>query len=150
MDFQGLFTESKGQPIIYKNKELKMIDKINLPSDIKLRISFVSTDSKWKQGIILKTKGDFEINERKFKNKIVLWEDTAPKEVEMIIKSKDKLLIVYNVWETEDGTLHYWHNGGALYVEEVEGSRIYNCNDGLADDDFNDLVFKIEYLKPQT
>ncbi len=146
MNFQTLFMESKGQPIIYQGKELKMVDRINLPSSkISLKVSFVSTDSKWKQGIVFQTKGEFEINDQKLSTKIILWEDTAPKELHMLIKSKDKVLITYNVWETEDGTTHYWHNGGAMYVVEDNGIRTYNCNDGYADDDLNDLIFTIQY-----
>lgn len=146
MEFEKLFIEAKGQPISYKGKELKMVDRINLPtSKVGLKVTFISTDSNWKQGIVLQTKGEFEINGRKMLNKIILWEHTAPKEVQAVVKSKDKLLIIYNVWETEDGTTHYWHNGGAMHIEEVKGVRVYNCNDGYADDDLNDLLFKIEY-----
>lgn len=146
MSFQQLFIESKGQPIIYKGKELKMIDRILLPSNnILLQIEFVSTDSNWKQGVVLQIKGEFEINGQKLSTKVVLWEHTAPKQVEIVVKSNDKTLVIYNVWETEDGSMHYWHNGGALFVEqEPNGAITYYCNDGYDDDDFNDLVFKIK------
>ncbi|HVS90707.1 MAG TPA: hypothetical protein VHE59_01660 [Mucilaginibacter sp.] len=148
MDFQALFTQSKGQPIIYNGKELKMIDRVTLKeSSTKIKITFLTTDSIWKQGVVIKTKGYFDINDQKFSDKIVLWEYTAPKEVELIVKSKDKILVIYNVWETLDGTIHYWHNGGAMYVEERDQTRIYDCNDGVADDDFNDLVFQIIVLQ---
>lgn len=63
----------------------------------------------------------------------------------MIVKSKDKMLIVYNAWQVEDGTKHFWHNGGAIFVEERNGVKIYNCNDGYPDEDFNDLIFKLEF-----
>ena len=144
MNFQALFTESKGQPITYKGKVLQMIDKIELPSnEVCVKIAIISPNSKWKQGIILKTKGKFEIDEQTLSDKIVLWEDTAPKQIQLIVKSKDKSLIVYNVWELEDKTVHYWYYGGAMYVVESEEGRIYNCNDGYPDDDFDDLIFKI-------
>ena len=150
VNFQQLFMESKGQPIQYEGKELKMVDRIPLPAiNTSLRIEFVSTDSKWKQGIVLQTKGDFEVNGQKLPNKIVLWEHTAPKQLEMIVKSKDKTLVIYNVWETEDGTIHYWHNGGAFFIEKVNETIIYHCNDGYDDDDFDDLIFKLEYPVPR-
>lgn len=146
MEFEKLFIEAKGQPIIYQGKELKMVDRLKLPtSKVVLKVSFTSTDSKWKQGIVFQTKGDFEINDQKLPTKIILWEDTSPKELQLLIKSKDKLLVIYNVWQTEDGTIHYWHNGGAMYIEEKNDARIYNCNDGYADDDLNDLIFKVEF-----
>ena len=147
MSFETLFTESKGQPIIYKGKELKMINRLSLPTGkITLKVCFISTDSDYKQGIILDTKGEFNINDQKITKKIILWEDTAPKEVVMQVKSKNKEIIIYNVWKTLDGTTHYWHNGGALYIEESGSKIIYHCNDGFPDEDFNDLIFSVEIL----
>lgn len=145
MSFQQLFMESKGQPIFCKGKELKMIDRIPLSSDkMSLRVEFISINSTWKQGVVFQTKGEFEVDKRRFSNKIVLWEHTAPKRVEMMVKSKDKVLFVYNVWDTGDGTMHYWHNGGALFIEQLDGWIVYHCNDGHPDDDFEDLIFKIK------
>ena len=146
MEFERLFIEAKGQPITYKGKELIMVDRINLISNnVSLKLIFINADSRWKQGVILQTKGKFEINGQTLLNKIVLWEHTAPKEVQISIKSKDRSLNIYNVWETEDGTTHYWHNGGAMNVVEKDGYRIYYCNDGDPDDDLNDLVFKMQF-----
>jgi len=146
MEFEKLFIEAKGQPITYQGKELKMVDRIALQSDkVALKVNFLSTDSKWKQGIVFQTKGEFEVNGQKLPTKIVLWEDTAPKVLHLLVKSKDKVLVTYNVWQTEDGTTHYWHSGGAMYVEEKNGVRTYNCNDGYADDDLNDLIFTVQY-----
>jgi hypothetical protein len=143
--FEDYFNKSDGKPFIYNGKEIKMSDKINLPSsEVVLKISFISTDSNWKQGIVLQTKGEFDINGQKLPSKVVLWEDTAPTEVKMLVKSKDKVLFAYNVWDTGDGTMHYGHNGGAFYLEDKEEIRTYYCNDGYPDDDFNDLIFTIE------
>lgn len=144
MEFEKLFIEAKGNSIVYQGKELKMVDKINLSLNITtLKVSFISTDSKWKQGIIFQTNGEFEINDQKLPNKIVLWEDTSPKELQILVKSNDKVLVIYNVWKTDDGTTHYWHNGGAMNIVVDKGIRIYNCNDGYPDDDFNDLIFTV-------
>ena len=147
MSFTALFTESKGQPIIYKGKELKMMDRVSLPSgNVSFKLRFVSSDSDYKQGIILETKGDFYINEQKIPKKIVLWEDTAPKEVLMQVKSKNKEVLIYNAWRLPNGTIHYWYNGGALYTENQDGKIIYHCNDGFPDEDFNDLIFSVEII----
>src|SRR5258708_8646156 len=141
MEFERLFVQTKGQPINYKGRELKMVDRIKvLSNEIELKVSFLKTDSNWRQGIIFQTKGKFEVNRQHFLNKIVLWEDTAPKKVQMAVNSKDKILVVYNAWKTDDGAIHYWHNGGAMYVELHPGYRIYNCNDGYPDDDLDDLI----------
>lgn len=147
MSFQELFMQSKGQPIIFNGKELKMVDRINLASnEDAVKITFLRKDSEWRQGIVLQTKGKFLVNNQKLPNRIVLWEDTATNIVDIFINSKDKILIVYNVWDTGDGTMHYWYNGGAMYVKEDRNSKTYYCNDGWPDDDLDDLIFKIEFL----
>lgn len=144
--FEDYFNKSEGKPFKYNGKEIKMSDKIELPSnEIGLKLTFLSTNSDWKQGIVLQTKGEFNINGQKLSNKVILWEDTAPKEVQAIVKSKNKILFVYNVWDTGDGTMHYGHNGGAMYIEQENGTTQYYCNDGHPNDDFNDLLFKIEF-----
>lgn len=142
-----MFIASKGQPIIYNSKVVKMIDRVPLSSnhEVPLLIEFISTNSKWRQGIVLQTNGSFDINGRKFPEKIIFWEHTAPKIIELKINSKDHILLIYNAWETEDGTVHYWHNGGALHVEKISDCLVYHCNDGYADDDFDDLIFKVNF-----
>lgn len=145
--FEEYFNKSEGKPFIYNGKEIIMSDKIQLSSiKVAMKINFISTDSEWKQGIVFQTKGEFEINEQKIPAKIVLWEDTAPKELQLLVNSKDKILFVYNVWDTGDGTIHYGHNGAAMCIEKDSNSTIYNCNDGHPNDDFSDLTFKIEFL----
>ena len=42
--------------------------------------------------------------------------------------------------------MHYWHNGAAMEVKVEGNTRTYYCNDGYPDTDFDDLVFKIEFL----
>jgi hypothetical protein len=47
--------------------------------------------------------------------------------------------------DTGDGTKAYGHNG-AMYIEQKKNEKtLYNCNDGHPDDDFDDLIFKIEF-----
>jgi hypothetical protein len=53
---------------------------------------------------------------------------------------------VKNVWDVGDGVIHSWHNGAAMIVEPLPNGRRYRCNDGLADDDFDDIVFHLERL----
>jgi len=150
--FADFFKESKGKPFIYNGKEIKMSEKISLHSDkVSLLVEFISTKSEWKQGIVLETKGVFEFVDdgEKISNGIVLWEHTAPKQVKLTVASKDKTLFVYNVWEVTDHlgnkVMHYGYGGGALFIEKIdEATAIYHCNDGHADDDFNDLVFSIK------
>lgn len=142
--FEDLFNKSEGKPFIYHDREIKMSDRIILSSNkVSFNVEFVSVNSEWKQGIVFQTTGEFEVNGQNLPNKIVLWQHTSPKEVEIIVKSKDKTIFIYNVWDTGDGAMHYGHNGGALFIEQVNVNKIYYCNDGHPNDDFDDLVFTI-------
>jgi hypothetical protein len=53
---------------------------------------------------------------------------------------------VKNVWDTGDGVTHSWLNGAAMIVDVDVSKRTYRCNDGFADDDFDDIIFRIERL----
>ncbi len=144
MEFQELFKESKGKPIIYKGKEVRGIDNIILDkNEAKFRLRFISTKSEWEQGIFIETKGHFEVNGKKIQNSIVLWDSTSPKEVDFFVNSKSKSILIYNAWKNRSGLTLYWYNGPAMIVSENKNSRIYNCNDGYPDDDFDDLIFEL-------
>lgn len=148
MNFQSLFLESKGDKIIYQGKFLKLADRINLSEvKIKLRLTFIKSDSKWQQGIFLSTKkGKIHIAGKTYSKKVLIMDDSISEEEEITVEAKDKILFVYNAWKDENDKVLYWEKGAAMYIEEYENSKIYYCNDGLPDDDFNDLIFKIEFL----
>lgn len=143
--FEELFLESRGKPIEYNGRKIQMVDVVNLqPKHQRIRLTFEKTSSVWKQGVMLSTKGVFIVNKQKVKNSVVLWQDSAPQVVDFDVNSKDGELEVRNVWDTGDGTVHSWHAGAAIYVEEIEAGKRYHCNDGQLDDNFSDLIFKIE------
>ncbi len=146
--FEEMFIESKGQPITYEGKTLVMMDTIEVSNGDRVKITFDSTDSDWRQGIVLDVKGSFLINDRDDGGSIVLWEDKAPKIVELEIKTKKEnrveRLEIMNAWDTGDGVIHSGHNGAAMIVEDIANGRRYSCNDGHPDDNFTDIVFRIE------
>jgi len=144
--FDRIFSTAAGRPIQYKDKLIERMDVIQIEKECHLRVAFLSVDSNWRQGIRLETKGTFYVNNQVLDKKIVLWQDTAPKEVPIFIKTKNKELIVYNVWDTGNGSIDAWHNGAAFYKKIDEYSRIYYCNDGHPDDNFDDLVFSIKII----
>lgn len=147
MPFEYYFKETKGKPFVYNGKKVMLADKIELKTKyVFMRLNFISTNSEWIQGIFLDTKGRFEANGQSTSSCVVLWENTAPSQVEINIYSEDKILFINNVWNPGDGTMHYGHNGGALYVERFSDYAIYHCNDGYPDDDFDDLIFKVELM----
>ena len=147
MNFDELFNSTPTRPIKYNERELVRMEKFNLLNNLtKCVIHFIEVNSLWRQGVILKTKGDFLVNNLNYPNQIVLWKDTSPADVDFIIKSRNKELIIFNVWDVGNGTMHFWHNGGAMEVKKENNLRIFYCNDGFPDDDFNDLIFSIEFL----
>jgi hypothetical protein len=62
------------------------------------------------------------------------------------IRSRDGVCQVKNVWDTGNGVMQSWHNGAAMIIHRGTSSTKYECNDGFPDDDFDDLVFRIELL----
>lgn len=145
INFEILFLENN--KIIYKDKELILLDIIDILPIQKMKLVFKEKNSDWRQGIILKTNGIFEIENQKIKNRILLWYDNSPEEQLIKIYSSNNQLIVYNVWDVGNGTIHYGHNGAAMHIlSESNSEKIYTCNDGFPDDDINDLIFSISLL----
>jgi hypothetical protein len=147
MNFDEIFSSTTNRPIKYKGRDIIRIDKLLLfDKNEKFQLVFIEKNSSWDQGIVLKTKGDFFINDNRYSNQIVLWEYSSPKVVDFSVYSKNKEIIVYNVWDVGNGTMHFWHNGGAMEVKNDGRKKIFYCNDGYPDEDFNDLVFSIEFM----
>lgn len=144
-EFQKLFEISKGKPIEYEGRILQLVDYFDVSDDQQIKVIFESVKADWRQGIALTVDGAFIVNNQTIKNGIVLWHHTAPPVVSVQIKSKTGKCTAKNVWDTGDGTMHSWHNGAAMIVENTERGRRYLCNDGRADADFDDLVFRIEF-----
>lgn len=144
--FQELFTESKGQPVEYNGQIINLGDRLPVSKSQTIKLTFVSVNSDWRQGVHLHTDGTFEANGQTIKKAILLWQDTAPRECIFTVHTKNGELLMWNVWDTGDGVTHSGHNGAAMIVEELPNGRLYKCNDGHPDDDFDDLVFSIELV----
>lgn len=144
VSFQTMFEKSAGKPIEYEGRILVMLDYFSTQGATRLRVVFESCNSEWRQGIALRLNGKFKVNGKLISKSIVLWHDTAPEVVILEIPATVSTVEVNNVWDVGDGVIHSWHNGEAMVVEAVENGSRYRCNDGFADDDFNDIVFRIE------
>ncbi len=145
--FDKEFVKSKGKPIKYKGKILTRIDSISVSNNEKFKLTFEKFGSKWRQGVIIKVNGSIFVNNEEFKGgEIVLLEDSSPKEVVFSIKSKDGKMKVYNVWDTGDGVMQAFLNGAVMIVEKIQNGNRYWCNDAHPDEDFDDLVFRIEKI----
>jgi hypothetical protein len=152
--FDDMFMGSKGKPIIYNGITLIMGDLLPVQNGEKLKLVIESIGSDWLQGIglrtnlNLKTKGwlDFIDKEENIKTPVAVWFHKVVDPIEFIVHTKDNQLMIYNVWDNGDGTTNFWTAGGAMIVEEIPKGRRYRCNDGYPDEDFDDLIFRIERL----
>ena len=147
--FEELFLESRGKPVKYNGKTIQMVDLVPLHARQKLRLTFETIGSDWKQGVMLRCRGVFCFHEQRIKNSVLLWQHAAPQTLEFEIdlqESNEGELEVRNVWDTGDGTVHSWHAGGAMWFERMAAGKRYYCNDGHLDDDFVDLVFTLELM----
>jgi hypothetical protein len=142
--FQEMFEKSAGKPILYNGKTLVMLDDFPTEGSKNLRLFFEACNAEWRQGVALRFEGKFKVNGQVIRRGVVLWQDTAPQTVELKVIGKSSTIEVKNVWDVGDGVIHSWHNGAAMIVEPVPNGRRYRCNDGLADDDFDDIVFRLE------
>lgn len=123
---------------------------LEIKNEQEIYLEFVSTNSKYRQGIRLAIdtgEGYIEVNGIKSKG-VQLWEDTCPQKIKiMCISSKGKLSI-YNIFDrgVGRGGIQSQADSCGMIVEEQENGRIYRCNDSGFESDFDKLVFKIQLL----
>jgi hypothetical protein len=146
INFEDLFVASRGQPVEYEGEIIQLTDALSLPGAATVRIIREGSKRGWRQGIHLSTDGHFIVNEQTIPKAVVLWADTAPAIVSVGIHSESGTCHVKNVWDTGDGTMQSWHNGAAMIVEHIDSGRLYRCNDGKPNADFDDLVFRLELI----
>jgi hypothetical protein len=99
--------------------------------------------SEWRQAILLSTARPIRVDGRSINRLVVLWEDAVRRTVDVAIEF-DGDLCIQNGWETGNGVVKSGRGGAAMIVDETPMRRRYRCNDGYPDDDFDDLVFRIE------
>lgn len=145
--FEDLFRKSKGQPVTYNGRIIHMVDRIPIHDSQEVEVTFEGVNSDWRQGVCLTTDGSIVVNDQTIKKSVVLWRDTAPQKVALKIKTKKSELQIKNVWDSGDGVMQSWHNGGAMIIEKTLSGRRYLCNDGRPDANFSDLIFCIELVK---
>jgi hypothetical protein len=105
-------------------------------------VVFEHANSSWRQGIWLKTDLGIETNNELCPS-VVLWFDTAPREISCRCLTNDNCLSIYNVWDKGKGRESQAWSAGML-VEEVPNGRRYKCNDVGFETQFDKLVVRIE------
>ncbi len=165
--FDKLFMETKELHINYNSNVLYRADKFPVSNVDILIVSIESSNSDCRQGLCIDITGHCEIDGEICKKgkgiRMLFWDDTAPKRIELKIFTKKDFVWVENIWEntnsylvsTPDGqplqkeskAVDYGPNGAAMIVEEIENGRRYRCNDGYPDEDFDDIIFTVQRLK---
>ena len=142
--FEGLFRKSNAKPVVYEGKTIHLFDCLKVADGQIITLTFESVNADWRQGVELLTDGSFEVLGHSGSDSVVLWQDTAPQKVALRVHTKKGECSVMNVWDTGNGLMQQGHNGAAMLIEATPTGKRYRCNDGVADDDFDDLVFRID------
>ena len=136
-----------------KGNLLHIGDEFEVKSGDCFKVILEQFNSEWRQGVsMILPNGSFRICGMEFKRQIVLWQHSAPREIDEIVlflnKNNTGALYIKNVWDTGNGAMQSCHNGAAMYIECLgDNCKRYWCNDGYPDDDLNDIVFSIEKRK---
>lgn len=153
--FSELFEQSQGKPIIFNNKTVHRALRVSGPKKLKIIITFIEKNSIYKQGIsfnMFTMKGKLSCNgETINKGGFEIWENSSHKRLEVDVEIKKGELSVFNISEYIDfrgsSSIISLSKGMAFYYEEISANkyRCY-CNDWEPDDDFDDLIFDIEFI----
>lgn len=148
-DFGPAFAASRGAPIQYKGRTLVLADSLAVTQGAIVRVVLKSTSSQLRQGVGLRSDGRLRFGNVVCKPRqfITLWADTMPQVAEVRCEAGCTYLQVKNIWESPSGRIDSWHNGAAMIIETIRDGKLYRCNDGEPDEDFDDIVFKIEYAR---
>lgn len=144
--FEKLFRKSKGQPVLHNGERLYLADYVPFKEGDVIRITFEQTASEWRQGVKLQAPGTIKVADQRIDASLFLWEDTAPTQTDLVLMAAQGELEVSNIWDTGDGVAQSWHNGAAMKIEALPNGKRYRCNDGHSDEDFDDIVFRLERI----
>ncbi len=138
----------------FPDQEVVLWDVLNIKEEQELLFSFISTNSKYVQGVRLAIdagEGYIEINSQKNKS-FHIWETTCPKKVHIKCVSKKGLLSVYNIYDLGEsvggrpGGVRSLGGYSGMLIENNNNIITYKCNDVGFETNFDKLIFQIELL----
>lgn len=124
---------------------------LNIKNQQEFILKFVSTNSKYRQGIRLAIdvgEGYIETNDIRSKE-MYLWEDTVPQQqIHVNCVSEEGLLSIYNVFDLgkERGERRSQVDSCGMIVKQNANVYRYLCNDVGFETNFDKLIFEIELL----
>lgn len=127
--------------------DIVLWDVVSVADEEVVRIRFDSVNSKYRQGIWLRTDGGIEIEGQRYAS-VDLWYDTAPKEVLCTCHTKNGCLSVYNIYMESGHRMSQTASSG-MRIEEFNNGRTYCCNDVGFETNFDTLIFHIERVKTE-
>ena len=121
-----------------------MWDVIEIKGEQVVRLTFLSVNSRWRQGVWLRSDPGITIH-GEMHHSLQLWQDNSPSVVEMMVSAEDGRLHVYNIWDSHRGygRESQSHTSGML-IEQTGNVRTYQCHDIGTTPDFSKLVFSLE------
>jgi hypothetical protein len=113
---------------------------------VSMVLVFKDRKSKWRKGAAKGNDGQFVVEGKVAggQNGVLFWQSQNYDTVEFEVIGSVSMIEVHNAWDCGNGVVESLHNGAAMIVEEIPNGRRYRCNDGFADDDFDDIVFRLE------
>jgi hypothetical protein len=113
-----------------------------------LKLIFESVNSDWDQGVYLETDRAVIVDGKMYKRGVTVFYQANHPRLTLITETREGMLWLYNVWDP-----HLHHGGRSIFarkmfagmlVEELPNGYRYRCNEGRDDDDYDDLIFRIE------
>ena len=133
-------------------REVVKIEVVPVKSGASIRLVFEQARSPWRQGVWLATQGVLRVGDVE-SPQVVLWFDTAPPQIDVLVEATDGLLRFYNVWDSDRGKGEFESQSASsgMVLEDL-GSRgvRYACTDIGSDPQFDKLVFRVELPHAET
>lgn len=112
------------------------------------KLVFESTNSDWQQSVTLVTDNVVRLGNKSFKKGVTVHYDSSHPELLFEVRTREGMLWLWNSWHYRDtqGSLHTSSqmNYAGMIVEKLSTGFRYRCNEGRDDDDYDDLIFRIE------
>ena len=157
--FSEQFLEKDSFEIDYNGKKVFAFYSFEKKGKHSLHFTFINTFSHYKQAIIVHLdsfKGNIFIDGREIKKpkgrfpQLLFDEESTPGQFTIDVVLESGNLVICNGSDPL-GTGEIWHTitkGCAMIIEPIDENHLrFYCNDHENDDDFDDLIFDLEFLK---
>ena len=112
------------------------------------RLVFESVRSEWEQSVTLVTDKAVIVDNTQYKKGLIVHYSLSHPSLSLIARTREGMLWVWNSWQYRDKQqilrTESHLNYAGMIVEDISNGFRYRCNEGRDDDDYDDLVFRIE------